>query len=100
MDAEASAALQQLRDGAVEVFEVASQRAEPVDQQHDIGRGELRQAPGGMGGAHLRQRIEAVIAEDVFAHCDHRCELLDEPLEAFAVAARGDAADVREVLQP
>ena len=98
VDAEASPALEQLAERLLEVFELRAQRAETVDEQHDVGARQLGETPVGVLAAHVGERVEAVLAEDPLAHGQHRRELFEQAGEPLAVTARRHAADVRERL--
>ena len=98
MDAEAATAFEQLRERGLEVFEVLPQRPESVDEQHDVGAGEIGQASVGVLTPHVGERVEVLVAEHALAHREHARELFEQTREPLAAAAGRDTTDVGERL--
>ena len=80
----------------VELLEVVAQGAEAVDEQHDLGGGQLGQLARGAQVAQLVDGVDAVLAEELLAVGEHGADLVDGAGGALAVGAAGDAADVRQ----
>ena len=95
MDAKAAPATQDVIERVLELLEVAAEKSQAVNQENDVGTGELGNLTRCMPAAQNVEGVDPVAREDLLPGVEHRHDLLDDASHPFPVAACGDPSNVR-----